>query len=284
MTSLLDCPAELRQQILCHCLPGDVHNAGATPRTASLLPLLLTCKIIRLDVLQMLKTWSPVYHIEAPATITSRHNRRPDDEPHMHRISLRLFAGLDLARMRSPPIWEVTGVFDVDPWLRCVPSLPRAAVESVTVDLTPAPAWMTARRPDWVRATVLDARNRAFMRGCVGGIRQLVEALCGLYGAGARVQLGGTVARKTRASVEAMMAGGLTAGVFAGEWLAGPPEVPTRLSLGLVSRCWGVEVGGPVARPWRYDQRTIQVRNEVSDVFWEEATRHWVPVSGPQCG
>lgn len=272
MTSLLDCPAEVRQQILCHCLPGDVHNVGVAPRTAPLLPLLLTCKAVRLDVLEILKTWSPVYHIEDPAAIiTPRRNRRLDDEePHMRRISLRLFAGLDLARMRSPPIWAVEGVFDVDPWLRCVPSLPRAAVESVTVDLTPVPAWMAARRPDWVRATVRDARNNMFLRGCSGDIRKLVETLHGFYGAaGARVQLGGAVARKARATVESIMAGSLAAGAFAGEWLAGQREVPTRLSLGLVCRCWGVEVAGPKPRPWRYDQRTIQIRNEVSVVSGE---------------
>ncbi|KAG6364399.1 hypothetical protein INS49_006000 [Diaporthe citri] len=172
MASLLACPAELRQQVLSHCLPNDVHNAGAAPRTAPLLPLLLTCKVIRLDVLQLLGTWSPLYHIEDPAAIITTTSRRrlDDDEPHMRRISLRLFAGLDLARMHGEaPMGAVQGVFDVDPWLRCVASLPRAAVESVTVDLTPVPAWMAARRPDWVRSTVLDARNRAFLCGrCAG--------------------------------------------------------------------------------------------------------------------
>lgn len=273
MASLLDCPAELRQQILSHCLPKDVHNAGAAPRTEPLLPLLLTCKVLRLDVLQLLGSWSPVYHIEDPAAIMT--SRRPDDEPSMRRISLRLFAGLDLAGMHGmAPMGAIQGVFDVDPWLRCVTSLPRAAVESVTVDLTPVPAWIAARRPDWVRSTVLDARNRAFLAGCASDIQELVRALCGFYGAGVRVQLGGAVARIARRAVEDMMVSTGAAGShgaefvgFTGEWLSGPSEVPTRLSLVLICRCWGIEVGGPAARERWYGPRMVQIRNEVSAVF-----------------
>lgn len=276
MVSLLDCPAELRQQVLGYCLPPDVHGAGAAPRTAALLPLLLTCRAVRLDVLQLLGTWSPLYHIEDPDAITTPpHPRRHDGdagEPQMRRISLRLFAGLDLARMRSAaPMGTVQGVFDVQPWLRCAASLPRAtggAIESVTIDLTPVPAWMSARRPDWVRANVLDARNRAFLDGCAPDVRELVGALRRSLGAGVRVQLGGVVPRKARRVVEDMMgpAGAESVG-FGGEWLSGPREVPTRLSLGLVCRCWGIELDEPGVNDWRYDLRTVQIRNEVSAVL-----------------
>lgn len=281
MVSLLDCPAELRQQILSYCLPPDVHNAGAAPRTAALLPLLLTCRAFRLDVLQIMRTWSPLYHIEDPDAITTPpHPRRPDGdddgEPHMRRISLRLFAGLDLARMRSAaPMGAVQGVFDVGPWLRCAESLPRAAataagvLESVTVDLTPAPAWMCARRPDWVRATVLDGRNRVFLVNCAPDVRELVGALRRSLGAGVRVQLGGVVPRKARRAVEDMMgpAGAEFVVGFGGEWLSGPREVPTRLSLGLVCRCWGIELSEARARDWRDEKRMVQIRNEVSAVL-----------------
>lgn len=267
MASLLDCPAELRQQILSHCLPDAVHNAGAAPRTAPLLPLLLACRALRLDALQLLGTWSPVYHIEDPAAITSR-QRLDKDGPHMRSISLRLFADLDLAKMHgAAPMGAVQGVFDVDPWLRCVASLPRAAVESVNVDLTPVPAWMAARRQDWVRAVVLDARNRSFLVGCAEDVRELVRALCGFYGAGVRVQLEGAVRRTARRAVDDMMVGVGAAGGcgaefvgFTGEWLSGGREVPARLSLGLVCRYLGVEVVGSAARPW-------WARCEVSSVF-----------------
>lgn len=273
MATLLDCPAELRQQILGHCFPNDVHNAGVAPRTAPLLPLLLTCKALRLDVLQLLGTWSPVYHIEDPAAILT--SCRSDDEPHMRRISLRLFADLDLAQMHGmAPMSAVQGIFEVGPWLGCVASLPRAAVESVTVDLTPVPAWMAARRPDWMRSVVLDARNRGFLTGCAEDIKELVRALCGSYGAGVRVQLGGAVAWTMRRAVDDMMVStGATGGHgaefvgFTGEWLSGPSEVPTRLSLVLICRCWGVEVGGTAARERWYGPRMIQIRNEVSAVF-----------------
>lgn len=286
MACLLDCPAELRQQILGYTLPDDVHNAGIAPRTAPLLPLLLTCRAIRLDVLELLRAWSPVYHIEDPAAITNTKTTTPsrrrldEDGPHMRRISLRLFAGLNLKRMRSWPIDAVVGVFDAGAWLRCVAKLPERApaVECVTIDLTPAPAWMAAKRPDWVRATILDARNTMFLRGCADGVRELVAALCESYrGGGVVVSLGGVVLRKARRDVEDMMvveegsmAGRGTRFVgFEGEWLSGPSEVPTRLSLALLSRCWGLEVTGPSVRvnDWRYDQRTIQIRNEVGAVF-----------------
>lgn len=279
MASLLNCPAELRQQILGHCLPGDVHDAGTAPRTAALLPLLLTCRTIRLDVLEILRTWSPVYHFEDPAAAvavaSSLPCRRRDlldaEEPHVRRISLRLFAGLDLGRMHSAaPMGAADGVFDAGPWLELVGWLPEEAVESVTVDLTPAPAWMTARRPDWVRATVLDARNRVFLAECAGGVRELVRALRGAYGAWVTVQLGGSVPRSAGRAVEGMMVAqgesGSTAaefGGFAGEWLSGPVEVPTRLSLALVCRCWGVEVAEPAEKRWYYP-RMNQIRNEVS--------------------
>lgn len=270
MASLLDCPAELRQQILGHCFPNDVHNAGVAPRTAPLLPLLLTCKALRLDILQLLGSWSPVYHIEDPAAIVTTTSRRglDDDEPHMRKISLRLFVGLDLGMMHgAAPMGAIQSVFDVDPWLACVPSLPRAAVESVTVDLTPVPAWMAARRPDWVRSVVLDARNRAFLTGCAVDVKELVRALCGSYGAGVRVQLGGAVAWTTRRAVDDMMVSAGAAGGqgaefvgFTGEWLSGGRDVPMRLSLGLVCHYLGVDMVGPAVTPW-------WARCEVSSVF-----------------
>lgn len=303
MACLLGCPPELRQQILGYILPDDVHNAGIAPRTAPLLPLILTCKAVRLDVLELMRTWSPVYHIEDPAAITNTKkttttSRRQikKDGPHMRRVNLRLFAGLDLRRMRSPPVDAVEGVFDARSWLRCVAKLPRRApaVECVTVDLTPAPAWMASKRPDWVRGTVLDARNTMFLRGCADGVKELVRALCGLYGPGVRVSLGGVVPRKARRAVEDMMVveEGSTAGRggtfvgFEGEWLSGPSEVPTRLSPALVCRCWGLEVGGPSVRvkDWRYDRRTIQIRNEVGAVFRKGLNCPLVLVSETQWG
>lgn len=287
MASLLSCPAELRQQILSHCLPDEVHNAGVAPRTAPLLSLLLTSRAIRFDVLELLGTWSPLYHIEDPhaffiTTLRRRSRRRlyadDDDELlHMRRISLRLYARLDLKLMRNmAPMGAVDdGIFDEGAWLRCVgllPSGPEAAVQSVVVDLTPVPAWMVARRPDWVRATVLDARNKAFLRGCADGVRRLVGALEELYGGtGVSVLLGGVVPHKARRAVEDMMVvgAGRTAEPvrFAGEWLSGPVEVPTRLSLGLLCRCWGVDVGSPAQKNWFYEPRMIQIRNEVSGAF-----------------
>lgn len=278
MACLLSCPAELRQQILGRLLPHDVHNAGVAPRTAPLLPLLLTCKVIRLDVLQILDIWSPLYHIENPAAIVNTSRRIFDnDKAHMRMINLRMFAGLDLKKMRNmAPMGAVDdSIFDVDPWLQCVALLPRNVVESVTVDLTPAPAWMAAKRPDWVRGTVLDARNRAFLEGCAGGVGDVVGALCDFYDGGqVRVQLGGMVPQKARRAVEDMVAvvrgaaGGYLAGFggFAGEWLSGPREVPTRLSLKLVCHCWGIEVGGPGERQRWNDERIIQIRNEVGSV------------------
>ena len=269
----MNCPAELRQQILSYCLPSDVHNAGAAPSTAALLPLLLTCNTIRLDVLQLLKTWSPLHHIEDPSAIISPRRLRLDYEPPMRRISLRLFATLNVKRMHL----SYGRLFDVDPWLRCVTSLPprAAGVESVEIDLTPAPAWMTSHRPDWVRATVLDARNRTFLSECADDVRRLVGALCEFYdGAGVRVRLGGLVRWKDRRAVEDMMVGDAAAGLggaglqgFVGEWLSGPAEVPTRLSLGVVCRCWGIEVVGPAARDWWNEQKMKLVRHEVSTAF-----------------
>lgn len=300
MACLLDCPAELRQQILGYTLPDDVHNAGIAPRTAPLLPLLLTCRVIRLDVLELLRTWSPLYHIEDPATITTttKSRRRLDkDGPHMRRINLRLFADLDLRRMRSPPVDAVDGVFDAGPWLRCVASLLKRApaVECVTVDLTPAPAWMAPKRPDWVRGTLLDARNTMFLRGCAPRVRVLVRALCEYCGPGVRVSLGGAVPRKARRAVEDMVvvdedspegSHWVRLVGFEGEWLSGSPDVPTRLSLALLSRCWGLEVSGPSVRvkDWRYDKRTIQIRNEVGAVFRKRPNRPLVPVSETQWG
>lgn len=291
MASLLSCPAELRQQILTHCLPREVHNAGVAPRTTALLPLLLTSRAIRLDVLELLKSWSPLYHIEDPHAFwvdTSRRRRHrrlygdDDDElMHMRRISLRLFARLDLKRMRGmAPMGAVDDdLFDMDAWIRCAGLLPArrgdgggGVVESVVVDLTAAPVWMALRRPDWMRATVLDARNKLFLDGCSEGVRRLVAALCEQYeGTGVAVHLGGVVARKARRAVEEMemLYVGPYAGIvpFAGEWMSGPPDEPTRLSLALVCRCWGINVKSPARRSTAAEERMIQVRNEVSYAF-----------------
>lgn len=297
MPTLLSLPSELRQQILSPCLPADVHNAGVAPRTAPLLPLLLTCRAIHLDVLELLKSWSPLYHIEDPQaffinTLRRRGHRRlyvdaHDDVLHMRRISLRLFADLDLKYMRSV---GPMGAFDeanldVDAWLRCVAVLPRpgegddgaaaAVVESVVLDLTPVPVWMALRRPDWVRATVLDSRNKLFLDGCEDGVRKLAGALLRVYegvgGAGVSVSLGGMIPCKARRVVETGMGNMnmLDAGrggtvPFAGEWVKGPADESTRLRLALVCLCWGIDVKSPAKRSYDLEQRAVQVRNQVS--------------------
>lgn len=296
MPTLLSLPSELRQHILSRCLPTDVHNAGVAPRTTPLLPLLLTCRTFHLDVSELLKSWSPLYHIEDPqaffiTTLRRRRHRRlyadaPDDLGCMRRVSLRLFAGLDLKRMRglAPMGAFDQECFDVDAWLRCVEVLPRpgeggGVVESVVLDLTPAPVWMVLKRPDWVRATVLDARYNALLRGCDDRVRRLAAALFGVFGgAGVSVSLGGIVPWKARRAVETGMVvqkprlggmGLLDAGPgetfpFVGEWIKGSADEPVRSRLALVCLCWGVDVGRPARRSRDTEERITQVRNEVS--------------------
>ncbi|KAJ0108594.1 hypothetical protein J7T55_015028 [Diaporthe amygdali] len=267
MVSLLDCPAELRQQILDHLIPSEVRDAGAAPRTAPLLPLLLACKKIRLDTLQLLKKWSPVYHFERPATILGARWR--PDEPHMRNISLRLFADMDLHAARYITAFGASGVFDPDSWVRCATSLPRLAVESVVVDLTAAPAWMVARRPDWVRGTLLDARNRCLLDNCVVEVTAIVKKVSEVYGPGVPVHLGGVVTRKAKKAVDEMLdwarkEAGCVNIAFVGEWIAGPKELPTRLSLVLLCRCWGMKLEQPAVA--QYDTpRWIQIRNEARE-------------------
>ncbi|KAG8166118.1 hypothetical protein KVR01_004670 [Diaporthe batatas] len=300
MPTLLSLPPELRQHILSPCLPADVHNAGVAPRTAALLPLLLTCRAVRLDVLELLRSWSPLYHIEDPRAFYVRSQQRgqrgrddDDDVAQMRRVSLRLFADLDLKRMRrvAPLGAHDEGCFDVDAWLRCVGALPRpgdgdgaGAVESVVLDLTPVPVWMATWRPDWVRANVLDARNRPFLVGCEDGVRKIAAALFGVYegAGGVSISLGGAVPSKARRVVEAGLeildprlaleaqmgrmsvldagAGGKVP--FAGEYIKGPADEPTRLRLGLVCLCWGVDVRGLARGDYAFETRLIQIRNE----------------------
>jgi hypothetical protein len=294
----LSCPAELRQQILTHCLPRQVRNAGVAPRTTALLPLLLTSKAIRLDILELLKSWDSLYHIDDPHGFSVNTLRRRrlcaggegEDEwllP-MRRISLRVFAKLDLKGMRNAaPTGAVDdSMFDVDAWVRCVGLLPRpggegedggggAAVEGVVVDLTPVPVWMELWRPDWVRAAVLDARNKTFLDGGALRTRRLVGALCEHYrGTGVSVSLGGMVPAKAKRVMLELVADGDGGGAgrvgFAGQWITGPVEVPTRLSLPLLCLCWGVDVQDPRWDGWRRAERLAQIRNEVSYTFLEK--------------
>lgn len=266
--SFLVCPAELRQQILRLLLPSDIRAAGEAPRTAPLRPLILTCKTFQRDIQKLLNSWWPVYHFERPNMITA--GRWRSDEPHIRDISLRFFADVDLNLTHNLAPSGANGAVDAEPWKQCLSDLPRAAVRSVVVDLTAAPAWMTHLRPDWVRATLLDSRNRSLLMGCDDDIVELVRRLCELYGPEVEVDLGGEVFGRVKGPVldivrRARGEAGREDVEFVGTWLKGPREVPWRLSLVNLCRCWRMELSGAEAEARYGEARMSQIRSEVSD-------------------
>lgn len=196
-------------------------------------------------MLELFSSWSPTFRFEKPQDLATL-NHETSGGSRIRIIRLRLFAEMDLHEIQNPLPWG-NGNGEMQPWIDNVGKLPRASVETVIVDLTPAPMWMIQNRPNWVRSTVMDRRCKLFLDHYVEAIPRLLEELRKWGGDAVCLELGGQVGWKSHKPIQRMLERAPQHGrreakpvVFTGEWLRGEKWNPARLSLQHTCGRWGM--------------------------------------------
>lgn len=165
MALLTDLPPELRQHII-ELIPGAMpaevrldHHRWPDPVNQ----LLITCKLLRTDAIQVMSTWSFDCLIARSAFIERlpRLNwaiRVLGLENKVRKIRLLFWSLMEIEHIRDPlsPLRQ-----DVNPieriatkWTERLTRLPRGDIKTVIVDATPLPQHMIERRPQLVDANL----------------------------------------------------------------------------------------------------------------------------------
>lgn len=184
MALLTDLPAELRQQIIL-LLPGIVpaevrldHHRWPDPVNQ----LLITCKLLRADAIQVMSTWSFDCLISRSAFIERlprliRAIKALGLENKVQKIRLLVWSLMEIGHIRdplSPPRKDVDPIEKiVTEWIELLTRLPRGDIKTVIIDATPLPQQMTENRPQVVNANLrLRSTSLFFMnnRGAVSDI------------------------------------------------------------------------------------------------------------------
>lgn len=174
MALLTDLPAELRQCII-RLLPGSVpaevrldHHRWPDPVNQ----LLITCKLLRADAIQIMSTWSFNCLISRSAFIERlprliRAIKALGLENKVQKIRLLVWSLMEIGHIRNPLSLPRQ---DVDPiekivaeWIERLTRLPRGDIKTVIVDATPLPQHMTENRPQVVNANLRLSRTSLFL-------------------------------------------------------------------------------------------------------------------------
>jgi hypothetical protein len=202
MSHLLQLPSELRQSILLEALPThiDVSKETASPFG----DILLICKSLREDVLEIIKQHEPIYTVRDPAHL--RYVRRLK---HVAHVKLDIFAPSTIPNLREHvfPPWEApTLQLLIEKWSGKIARLPKSGLKSVTVDISPVPGYGRERNQEWISFLVNDPKisNKLFNRhnhdiaslvGIVG--TRLGQADDAKKKEGVTVIISGSMSRKT---------------------------------------------------------------------------------------
>lgn len=241
MTDLLSCPPEIRQHILSYLLPEEVRAFKSVSRTSALLPVILTCKTLEGDILQLFHKWSPKFRLDRPQDVAEVSESA--EASHIQTLVLRLFAETETRRLHEPRSW-VGGLQEMMPWIERVSVLPKFSVRTVILDLTPAPMWMVRKRPDCMRAMVMDGQCKLFFDYMGPAIERLIETIHDEYDGRVSIQIGGTVGWNCRQPIFRLIdeaeARHRKKIQFVGDWLSGDTQNPVHLSLPLISCRLGI--------------------------------------------
>lgn len=188
MALLTDLPAELRQQII-RLLPGSVpaevrldHHRWPDPVNQ----LLITCKLLRADAIQVMSTWSFDCLISRSAFIERlprliRAIKELGLENKVQKIRLLVWSSMDIGRIRHPLSslqQEVDSIESiVTKWIEHLTRLPRGDIKTVIVDATPLPQHMTENRPQVVNANLRLPRTSRFLRDNRGAVSDIMLRL-----------------------------------------------------------------------------------------------------------
>lgn len=185
MALLTDLPAELRQQII-RLLPGSVpaevrldHHRWPDPVNQ----LLITCKLLRADAVQVMSTWSFDCLISRSAFIERlprliRAIKALGLENKVQKIRLLVWSSMGIGRIRHPlsPLQQEVDSIEsiVTKWIEHLTRLPRGDIKTVIVDATPLPQHMTENRPQVVNANLRLPRTSGFLRNNRGAVSDIM--------------------------------------------------------------------------------------------------------------
>ncbi|KAK9788253.1 putative R3H domain-containing protein [Seiridium cardinale] len=151
MSQLQRLPKELRQHIVIHTLPVEITAEELRPQLV--LPLLLICKWLHNDALEVLSIWSPICVLRDPDIKNFGIQLSSCRNVFFKSLSLRvqLFATLDMnAFLRREVRSTIPARHHVERWIDCIRHLPRELINSVAVDLTPCPQSLRTKNPELV--------------------------------------------------------------------------------------------------------------------------------------
>lgn len=177
MSLLTDLPAELRQHII-RLIPGSVPEEIRLDYTGWPGPvdqLLLTCKLLRADTIQLMSTWS--FDCLIP---------RSDDFERLPRLicAMQTLGLKNKVRKIRLLIWSNIEIEHVRPlgdhnyrggelrriglrmgaaWRKALRMLPPGDIKTVVIDATPLPQTMIERHPNLVRANLIEPRTQVFV-------------------------------------------------------------------------------------------------------------------------
>lgn len=212
MPTLLTLPSELRQRILTLLLPPKITlNA---PLSSQIPDILAISHHLRLDVLQLIPSWSPLVYISHPhqipdfsiPSITST-STGITYTPKCTRICIDVFHDSDPKRIN----WTCyCGHLDtrshpelVAAWMRVVPFLPlNTGIQEIYIDVTPAPA--AKRRGHRLNLnTFISARcARKFLLCHVDDVAALASSISSQYNYTGKLKIGltGTLSHANHSS------------------------------------------------------------------------------------
>lgn len=273
MILLLDLPAELRQHII-RMIPGGFPDELRLDRRRWPDPvnqLLVTCKLLRADMIELMRTWSfdclipRSIHIELVPRLI-RAMERLGLKNKVRKIRLMVWYKMRRGHIRGyvdPLQREVVLEMSVLNWITRLSRLPRGNIKTVVIDATPLPQHMLDTCPHLIN-TNLQLSNTYFLYwGYNQDLLSLIMHLSSHFngtafeqdtfhvvdqyperGCSTRIVLGGKYAEEFRPSVEELvpdaggstMSTGIGACTFAGTFCSSEP--PTHLSVHhLVQRC-----------------------------------------------
>jgi hypothetical protein len=142
MATLTDLPRELRHEILLATVKLDDRPivGQAWPKTCMV--LLQVCRVIQYDMLWVIKTWVPLWHLRRPMDLRKPPALTVDGtvyKPASHRICIKLFHEVDIRNVRNTFDRYPAGMYPishVEPWCNAVPGLPMD-IEVISLDVTP---------------------------------------------------------------------------------------------------------------------------------------------------
>jgi hypothetical protein len=154
MSCLLDLPSELRQAILLLALPTHITVGESMP--SPIAGILLICKSLKKDTLEIIKQHRPIYIVRYPV-----HLQYLQHVEHVTHIKLELFSTSTIHNLRNhfftpwetPPLEALFSQWSVE-----LVHLAKSVPKTVIVDLSPVPGYGREKSQEWISFLVNDSK------------------------------------------------------------------------------------------------------------------------------